>query len=46
MVGAIFSITREVSTAHGPVLLSNFNLTLILLHGKIDIFTHEEIDHG
>jgi len=28
------------------MLLSDFNLTLTLLQGKIDIFTHEEIDHG
>ncbi len=36
----------EEATAQWPMLLSNLNLTLILLHGKIDIFTHEEIDHG
>jgi hypothetical protein len=41
-----FKLLGEEATAQWPMLLSNFNLTLILSHGKIDIFTHEEIDHG
>ncbi len=41
--GPIFSITPSVQW---PRLLPNLNLTLILLHRKIDILMHEEIDHG
>jgi len=46
ITGAFSKFPREEATAQWPMLLSNFNLALILLHGKIDIFTHEEIDHG